>query len=195
MADGYLIIGKWSFGSGIRYATHVHPASFDKENKRPIVAIFPQGQTQLEGDWDVLGLWATGSIDYSCRDLSVPAAWAYDSTSRTSPVGGEFHRLGMPNMSSICHTGWALGRRLTDELRSLARHKGGTPGVSVDTDHFHAEYTRAEALLRSARVWAMEVWTENEVALDAGEPLSMEQETGDPVDAPHHHPGSAGGGQ
>src|SRR5690606_40376337 len=41
----------------------------------------------------------------------------------------------------------------------------------------YAEYAQAEAKLRSARAWAMEVWADNEATLDAGELLSTEQET------------------
>jgi hypothetical protein len=93
--------------------------------------------------------------------------------------GGAIYRMGLANMSGICHTGWALGvgRRMLDEMKVLAAKKTGTPGASVDTGQFYAEYARAEATLRAARAWAMEVWEDNEATLDAGDLLTTEQET------------------
>ena len=176
---GYQVSGKWSFGSGMLHATHVHSAAYDADNDRPIVVTFPREQATLEDNWDVMGLRATGSIDYSCEDLFVPDAYVYEPTTTAPLAGGALYRLGLANMSGICHTGWALGvgRRLLDEMKSLAQKKTGSPGTSVDTDHFHAEFGRAESRLRSARAWAMEVWADNESTIDSGDLLSVEQET------------------
>ncbi|AGF71143.1 acyl-CoA dehydrogenase family protein [Corynebacterium halotolerans] len=176
---GYRVSGRWSFGSGMLHATHVHSAAYDAENDRPIVVTFPKDQAELYFNWDVMGLRATGSIDYSCEDLFVPDTYVYEPTTTAPLAGGALYRLGLANMSGICHTGWALGvgRRLLDEMKDLAQKKHGSSGTSVDTDHFHAEYARAEARMRSARAWVMDVWADNEATLDAGELLSMEQET------------------
>jgi len=66
---------------------------------------------------------------------------------------------------------------MLDEMKELARKKSGTPGTSVDTDQFAAEYAKAEATLRSARAFVFDVWSDNEATLDSGELLSSEQET------------------
>lgn len=176
---GYRITGQWSFASGMHQATHIHTAALDAEAGKALVFTFPKEQATLVDNWDVMGLRATGSIDYSTDDLFVPDTHVYDSITMDPLNGGTIYRMGLANMSGICHTGWALGlgRRLLDEMQALARKKTGTPGASVDTQQFHAEYAQAEAKLRAARAWAMEVWADNEATLDRGELLDTEQET------------------
>lgn len=176
---GYRISGHWHFASGISMATHVHTAALCEETGRPLVFTLPLEQVELVDNWDVMGLRATGSIDYVCDDVFVPHTHVYESATMDVRHGGAAFRMGLANMSGVCHTGWALGvaRRLLDELRALAAKKSGTHGASVDTQQFHAEYAEAEARLRSARAYAMDVWADNEAALDRGEWLSTSQET------------------
>ncbi|KAA9150722.1 acyl-CoA dehydrogenase [Amycolatopsis acidicola] len=176
---GYRVSGQWGFASGIAMATHIHTAAFCAETGEALIFTFPKEQAELIDNWDVLGLRATGSIDYVCEDLFVPASHAFVISTMDTRHGGAVYRMGLANMAGVCHTGWALGvgRRLLDELKALVGRKTGAPGATVDTAEFHAEYARAEARLRSARAWAMEVWAENEATLDGGELLTTEQET------------------
>lgn len=176
---GYLVSGSWQFASGMALASHVHSLIVVEGSGEPRVLAMPKSQVTLVDNWDVLGLRATNSIDYHCTDVFVPAERTYPATT-TAPVhGGAMYRVGLVNMAAIGHTGWALGvgRRLLDELKSSAAPKFGTAGAAVDTAQFHAEYATAEAALRSARAWALQVWQEVESTLDAGEPQSTEQDT------------------
>lgn len=176
---GYLVSGSWQFASGMAHATHIHSAIQVEGTGELRVLAMPKSQVELVDNWDVLGLRATHSIDYHCADEFVPATYTYLATT-TNPVnGGAIYRLGLVNMSAIGHTGWALGvgRRLLDELKSVAAAKSGTRNAAVDTTQFHAAYATAEAKLRSARSWAMEVWRDIENTLDAGELPSTEQDT------------------
>ncbi|MDX6351078.1 MAG: hypothetical protein QOF84_5868 [Streptomyces sp.] len=176
---GYRLTGSWSFASGMHHASHLHSLAVVEQTGRPLILIQPKEQATLLGSWDVMGLRATGSIDYRVEDVFVPDAYAYDVTT-TEPVnGGALYRVGVWNIASIALTGWALGvgRRALDELRAVAQRKSGAPGATVDTAEFHADYARAEIALRSARAWALEVWAGIEATLDAGGPLSTEQET------------------
>ncbi|GAA3686966.1 acyl-CoA dehydrogenase family protein [Arthrobacter ginkgonis] len=176
---GYLLTGTWSFASGLPHASHIHTAGLVQETGQALIFTFPKEQATIVDNWDVMGLKATGSIDYSTQDLFVPEAYTYDVATKESVHGGALYRMGLANMSGINHAGWALGvgRRMLDELRTLARKKSGTPGASVDTDQFAAEYAKAEATLRSARAFVLDVWAGNEATLDAGGLLSTEQET------------------
>jgi alkylation response protein AidB-like acyl-CoA dehydrogenase len=176
---GYRISGHWSFASGIAHASHIHTAALCEETGQALVFTFPKEQARLVDNWDVMGLRATSSIDYICEDLFVPDSHVYEVTTMDARNGGAIYRMGLANMSGICHTGWALGvgRRMLDEMKVLAAKKTGTPGASVDTGQFYAEYAQAEATLRTARAWAMEVWEDNEATLDAGDLLTTEQET------------------
>ncbi|WP_336714440.1 acyl-CoA dehydrogenase family protein [Arthrobacter sp. USHLN218] len=176
---GYRLSGSWSFASGMYQATHIHTAAFCEETGQALVFTLPKEQATLIDNWDVMGLRATGSIDYVIEDLFVPESYVYEVSTMDSLNGGAIYHLGLANMSGICHTGWALGvaRRVLDEMKDLARKKSGAPGATVDTDQFHAAFAQAEAKLRSARALVMETWADNEATLDRGELLSTEQET------------------
>ncbi|WP_307849661.1 acyl-CoA dehydrogenase family protein [Qaidamihabitans albus] len=176
---GYRITGHWHFASGIAHATHVHTAALCEETGQALVFTLPKEQTELIDNWDVLGLRATGSIDYTCDERFVPDSHVYEIATMDARLGGAIYRMGLANMAGVCHTGWALGvgRRLLDELKALAAKKTGTPNATVDTQQFYAEYAEAESRLRSARAWAMEIWADNEAALDSGRLLDTEQET------------------
>ncbi|MFJ6790987.1 acyl-CoA dehydrogenase family protein [Streptomyces angustmyceticus] len=176
---GFLVSGSWQFASGMAHATHIHSAIQVEGTGELRVLAMPKAQVELVDSWDVLGLRATHSIDYHCADVLVPAAYTYIATTTDPANGGAVYRLGLVNMSAIGHTGWALGvgRRLLDEMKRVAAAKSGTRNAAVDTAQFHAEFATAEAGLRSARAWAMEVWREIEGTLDAGESLSTEQDT------------------
>ncbi|GHF65557.1 alkylation response protein AidB-like acyl-CoA dehydrogenase [Amycolatopsis bartoniae] len=176
---GYRISGQWGFASGISLATHVHTAAFCEETGQALIFTFPKEQATLDGNWDVMGLRATNSIDYTCDNLFVPETHVFEMSTMDARHGGAVYRMGLINLAGICHTGWALGvgRRLLDELKALVGRKTGTPGASVDTGQFHAEYAQAEAKLRAAEAWAKQVWADNEATLDAGDLLSTEQET------------------
>ncbi|WP_433654736.1 acyl-CoA dehydrogenase [Nocardia sp. CA-128927] len=176
---GYLVSGEWQFASGMALATHIHSAIQVEGTGEPRILAMPKSQVNLVDNWDVLGLRATSSIDYHCTDVFVPQTHTYPATTMVPANGGAIYRIGVVNMSAIVHTGWALGvgRRLLDEMKLYASKKSGTFHAAVDTAQFHAAYAKAEATLRAARAWVMEVWQGNEETLDAGAPLSTEQET------------------
>lgn len=176
---GYLLSGQWSFASGLHHASYIYAAGFDTETQRPLAFVFPKEKAEVVDNWNVMGLKATGSIDYSCSDLFVPDSHTHEAATGTPKMGGALYKTGSVNLSGICHTGWALGvaRRMLDELQSYAADKTGTPGAWVDTQQFYAEYADAEAGLSAARAWAREVWLSNEASLDFGDALTTEQES------------------
>ncbi|NYV73065.1 acyl-CoA dehydrogenase family protein [Streptomyces sp. UH6] len=177
--DGYLVSGNWQFASGMAHATHVHSLIQVEDTGEMRILAMPKSQVTLDGNWDVLGLRATHSVDYHCHDVYVPHEYTYLATTTTPVNGGAVYRLGLVNMAAIGHTGWALGvgRRLLDELKKVARARAGTRGAAVDTSQFHAEYATAEARLRAARAWVAEAWRDFEATLDSGDLLTTEQET------------------
>jgi indole-3-acetate monooxygenase len=176
---GYRLSGSWSFGSGMPQASWIHTAALVEQTGEPLIFTLPKEQATLIDNWDVMGLKATGSIDYIIEDVFVPEAFVYNVATMEPLNGGALYTMGLANMSGINHAGWALGvaRRMLDEMKDLARKKSGVPGTSVDTQQYYAEYAQAEAKLRSARAFVMDVWAGNEATLAAGELLDREQET------------------
>ncbi|MFF2020527.1 acyl-CoA dehydrogenase family protein [Streptomyces sp. NPDC058171] len=176
---GYRVTGQWQFASGMAHATHIHSGIQVEGTGEQRVLTMPKSQVALDGNWDVLGLRATHSVDYHCTDVHVPLAYTYVATTNTPVNGGALYRLGLVNLAAIGHTGWALGvgRRLLDEMKRVAAARRGSRGAPVDTSQFHAEYATAEAKLRAARAWANDVWRDVEHTLDKGELPNTEQDT------------------
>ena len=134
---GYRLSGKWTYGSGLLHAEYVHTGAFvyDGESQRmlpgsnyPEVRIFilPRSQARLLGNWDVLGLRATGSVDYAIDDLFVPEGYSHRLVETRPRQGGDLYRIGILGFGAIGHTGFALGaaRRMLDEIAALAREIG-----------------------------------------------------------------------
>jgi alkylation response protein AidB-like acyl-CoA dehydrogenase len=176
---GFLLSGSWSFASGIRHATHVHTLAVVEETAEPRICVLPVEQATLIDNWDVLGLRATGSIDYTIDSVFVPEAYTHVGFVEGSSRGGGLFQLGVIGMAVIGHAGWALGvaRRLLEELAGLAREKVGRPGAIADSSAFQERYAIAEGKYRAARALVFETWRDVGRSLDSGDPLSVRQHT------------------
>jgi alkylation response protein AidB-like acyl-CoA dehydrogenase len=177
---GHLVSGDWSFASGIKHSTHLHTAAVVEGTGEPRFFIIPLEQVTLIDNWDVLGLRATGSLDYTLDQVFVPTRSSYPTASVTPITGGDLYRVGIGNFASINHGGWALGvaRRLLDELSALTRAKAGRAGSLADSDAFLGDYARAEAKLRSAEALLYQTWHEIEDYLAEGhERMTVRMET------------------
>jgi alkylation response protein AidB-like acyl-CoA dehydrogenase len=176
---GHVISGRWNFASGIKHSGYIHTAALIEETGQVRIFVLPVEQATLIDNWDVLGLRATGSIDYSIDEVFVPEAYSHDVFAKTPERGGDLYRIGIMNLAGICHSGWALGlaRRMLDELAANTRAKAGRPGQSAGSDEFQADFGRAEAKLRAARALVFETWADVEESLARGEGPSKRQET------------------
>jgi indole-3-acetate monooxygenase len=177
---GYVISGDWSFGSGLLQGQYMHSAVVVEGTGEFRITCVPVEKATLARDsWDVLGLRATGSIDYSMRDVFVPEDYTHFGLAQESSRGGAFYKLGIIQIALICHSGWGLGtgRRILDELARMAQSKTGRPGQLVDSDAFQLGFAEAEAKFRAARAFIFEVWRDAWATLQAGEQLSTRQST------------------
>jgi len=176
---GYLLSGDWSFGSGLKHSTYVHSLGIIEETGEPRIFVTPIGDAALAPDsWDVLGLRGTGSIDYSMRDVFVPEEFCHFAFTRDGSRG-DIYRLGIIAFAVVCHSGWAMGvgRRLLDELGALVVAKKGRAGTIAESDHFQTQLAEHEAAFRAARAFVLESWRDVEATFDAGEAISVRQDT------------------
>ena len=152
-AGGFRLSGSWSFASGIKHATHIHTLGLIEGTNEPRIFVLPVAQATLVDNWDVLGLRATGSIDYRIQDVFVPEAYTHFAVTETPKQGGDLYRLGIVGFAAICHSSWAcgIGRRLLDELAAKVRGGAGRSGTQASSETFHEEYAKSEAKYRAAR--------------------------------------------
>jgi alkylation response protein AidB-like acyl-CoA dehydrogenase len=139
--DGWLLNGDYQFGSGIDVAEWVGAGAFtDEERPDFLFAVFPAEQAQRRGNWEVLGLRATVSEDYHVGDVWVPDAATFRFFAPVRHRGGAVYELGVLGLTSVGHTGFALGvvRRALDELVAIAqtKHRMGAATPLRDSERF-----------------------------------------------------------
>jgi alkylation response protein AidB-like acyl-CoA dehydrogenase len=176
---GFALSGSWSFASGIKHSTHIHTLGLIEGTGEPRIFVLPVEQATLIDNWDVLGLRATGSIDYEIDAVFVPESYTHFAVTEEPKRGGDLYRIGIIGFAGMCHSGWAcgVGRRLLDELVALVQSKAGRPGAQSESDSFQEGYAKAEAQYRSARAFVFEAWGDISDSLYRGDPISVRQHT------------------
>jgi indole-3-acetate monooxygenase len=186
---GFMIRGKWSYGSGVFHADWVHSGCFvmdgDKVKLNPdgrpeiVLMQHPRETVVLTGNWDTLGLRATGSYDYTLRtdEIFVPHHMTYKFDGASRFRGGPQYDIGLVGLTAWGHTAWALGvgRSALDEINQLANERRDVFGLLADSITFRKSYAEAEAKFRAARAFVYESWSDLAATLSAGEPSSVEQ--------------------
>ena len=190
---GYMIKGNWAYGSGIHHAEWIHTGCFItdeagnmvfKPNGQPkiIICHHPRSTIKLLGNWDVLGLRATGSFDYTIADaeeLFVPRYMTYDFDIGAPLRGGPQGGLGLAGFTALGHTCWALGvgRRMLDELVKVMVQRTDAFGKSADSPSFRFQFAQAEAKFRAAHAMVYETWRNVSDTCVAGELPTQHQMT------------------
>ena len=177
--DGFLVSGSWSFASGLLHGTHIHTLAVITTTNEPRIFVVPVEKASLLGNWDVLGLRGTGSIDYTLDSVYVPDSYSHFAVVDEPLRGGALYRVGIIGIATMCHSGWALGvgRRLLDELGALVHDGAGRAGSRAASDAFQQDYAKAEARLRAARALVFEAWGDAWDTLCAGARMSVRQHT------------------
>lgn len=184
---GYRLSGQWAYGSGILHASHIHSGAVVMENGAPRpradgrgpetrIFIVPVQHAVMQGNWDVLGLRATGSVNYSMTDVFVPGEFTHGPDAVDRHQGGNVYSIGIIGMTTLGHTGFiiGIGRRMLDELSAFVAGKapgrgGLLPPLSA-AQSYHEGFGRAEARYRASRALIFDAWGEQQQNLDRGDP-------------------------
>jgi alkylation response protein AidB-like acyl-CoA dehydrogenase len=182
--DGYRLSGKWSYGSGILHADYLHTGALVYKNGAVAGArtfIVPMSQVKLLGNWDVIGLRATGSVDYALENVFVPREFTHSPNTLAPLRGGSLYRLGIVGLSPLGHGAFAMGvgHRVLRELAASAT-TAAPPGPLKDSksrESFHENYAIADGKMRAGRAFLYDVYRDAEQTLAAGNALSTRQFT------------------
>lgn len=174
---GYRVTGKYGFASGSGHASWMGAgfAVYDDDGNpemsadgSPVhrVGFVPRDEVNFLGGWDVMGMVATGSDDYSVTDLFIPEARTMDSAS-TTPVRSEaVYSFGMFAIAAGGHAPVALGiaQRALEEVARIAavKTRPGYSSVIGDNDMFRRDFATHEALVQAARCFVYDVYAEAE---------------------------------
>lgn len=165
-ADGYVLNGRYQFGSGTNHADWIGAGVLTEvaEGADPdyLFAIFPASRARLTGNWDVLGLQSTASFDYLVEEVEVPAAATFDFFRLERHRGGPTFDLGVMILTAAGHAAFALGvvRRALDEVRVLAKHHQRMgQGVLGDNERVQYELGVLESRAAAAAAWVHEAFS------------------------------------
>jgi indole-3-acetate monooxygenase len=186
---GFRLTGHWRYGSGVLNADYIHSGAVIHENGaprltaagHPEIRIFvtPRDSIVPQGNWDVLGLKATGSVDYTMKDVFVGEEFSHLYSVTEPKRGGSLYTIGLLGFAVIGHTAFALGvgRRALDEVAAYARGHSGPTGPLGASHVFHQDYGVAEARFRAGRALVYEVWGDIEQTIARGDRMNTRQIT------------------
>jgi len=150
---GYLVDGRWSFGSGIRHCEWVIGAAQADDTGRLLAVLMPAGQVCMLPTWQAIGLDGTGSIDYLAEALPVPADHCIDLATVTPWPAGGMWRIPVRSLlyPLLAAVPLGIGRRALSELVAVAdRVRFGTGVRLADREPVQAAVGRAQALIESS---------------------------------------------
>ncbi|MGD9934878.1 MAG: acyl-CoA dehydrogenase family protein [Dehalococcoidia bacterium] len=163
---GYVVNGKWSFGSACHHASDMVGAAVLVDDNGPIhgptggptlFAVHLQpGQFTIQDNWHVLGLRGTGSHDYAAADLFVEAAhtFALGAPAGNPAYSGPLYRLGAwIDASRIAVVALAIAKAAHEDFMGLAKSK--TPAymaqVLSERATIQERAARARALIEAGK--------------------------------------------
>jgi alkylation response protein AidB-like acyl-CoA dehydrogenase len=174
---GYRVGGDFGFGSGAAHSSYMmggfrelsggQPVRLDKGLPNVLVGVVPRRGVEFLGNWDVLGLQGTGSVDYRVVEQEIAAGWTWPLFTGKPLRGGPFYRMGIFGITAIDHAGFSIGvaRRALDDIAALATTKKRQGrAMLVDDQIFLYEYAQCEARRCAARAFFLEAITDLERA-------------------------------
>ena len=188
---GWRLTVHGSFASGNRHCTWLgaHVPTFDADgtprrdaNGKPIerTMLFPRTQAKVTDTWAVMGLRGTGSDDYDVADLFIP-----DDHSLGRDRVDERREEGLLYRFStltIYASGFAMvalgiARAVLDEFIKLAKQKTQAlaPQPMRENAAVQSLIGTADATLRSARAWLIQVLQEAEEGVRLRGELTLDE--------------------
>ena len=192
---GYRVTGRWRFGSGCQESSWML-GSFqildgDQPRRSPDGSsaywrgVFPRSETQVvDGSWDVTGMRATGSFDWTVEDVFLPERRTMVHAG--VPLDNQWKRWpGIPYAlpaqawvgphHSAVITG--IARAGIDALIELAGGKTprGRTGLLCENPQVQDAVGRADAILNAGRVYRSATIAELWNIVAAGEETTLEQ--------------------
>jgi alkylation response protein AidB-like acyl-CoA dehydrogenase len=182
VGDHFRVSGRYSFATGSPraqwlvggYLLHEAGEQVTDANGQPVLlwAAVPRDKVNFLGNWDVLGLRGTGSVDFEVPEQLIHEDFAFDLGSPQQQRGGPLYRMGFMTFSCISHGAYALGaaRRMLEEWCKYAQDKERGPGMMMrDMQTFQRDFAQGHADLKSAESYMKQAYGALYDAAIAGE--------------------------
>jgi alkylation response protein AidB-like acyl-CoA dehydrogenase len=161
----------WFYGGFREYTASGEPVLRADGLPRIVVGLFPKSAVELLGNWDVIGLVGTGSVDYRIPAQRLDDGFSFPLFEPELRRGHPRLRMGLAGLTCIGHAAFATGvaRRALDELVTLAASKRRIGRATlIDEAVFQSRYAQAETQLAAARALALSALDDLEAAAVAG---------------------------
>lgn len=186
--DGFSVSGRWAWGSGTQHCQWILGGTrCDDQTFR--LCWFPADVVTFHDTWHTGGMRGSGSLDYSVDGAFAPSERTMQPGITLPVVDTTLARF--PNFAllaaSVASVGLGVARRAMDEVHEIAQ--GKRPQFSARTLAESAftqiEFARAEAALRSARVFLLDEISQAWEAVAADGEANLERRTGIRLAATH----------
>ena len=175
---GWRISGHFQFGSGALWSSWLLGAFTVEKDGKPagsvdgwppvIFAFAPRRKTRFLGNWDVMGLQATASVDFEIVDQVISDDFVMNAPGRTR-TGGPLFEVGV-SLGHVCAS-LGMARRALDEIRDIAlRKRRFARATLVDQPLFQRDYGTHWAMLEAARAGVRQVFADWYAAAHQGKP-------------------------
>ena len=156
---GVVVSGKWKFASGCTHAEWALLTTLEIDAGGGICSIvIPQSEFEVTGEWNVMALKGTGSLDIECDDVFVPYHRIIEPQ-RDPERGGPEYAIPYPAYVAGENLGFTLGvtERFFDEAIVYARSKSrGVGSLLSRRGAFEYEIGKARTQIESVRALGIE---------------------------------------
>lgn len=163
---GYMVNGRWAFGSGIKHSQWLSVGAWvgddGHDSSKQLRIALRTSQVKIHENWQVMGLRGTGSCEFSVSGLFVPHRFAWDVLENRPKRGGPLYLLGRPGFVTNEHSAFALGvgRRALDAVTELAQSKlrgYSSTTLLANRSSFQRALGECDLRLRAARALNVEI--------------------------------------
>jgi indole-3-acetate monooxygenase len=190
--DGFIVNGRWPFGSGCQHATWLvgHFVVFDGDSPRlqsnglpeTRFGFVPAAEGEIIDTWTTNGLRGSGSHDWMVKDRFIPDERTFNLAAPTLYRQGPLYALPNLLLYKTCAVGLGIARGAIDDFVALASNKPITfksPSASKamlrDETYVQCTVAQAEASVSSARAFVFEAFGDMWNTLLTGDPPSLKQ--------------------
>lgn len=181
---GYVVSGRWSFGSGCTHADVIVGGCLVMDGDIPVlrdgrpeffVACAPASSWNIVDNWHTTGLAGSGSNDYTAEELFVPERFTFrldDAPQRTETL----FRWGAMFFVNLAGVPLGMARRAIDLTIEIAQTKLLLPELTLlrDTPRARTEIARAEIAYGAARAYVCDAIDQLWAHLEAGDEPSRD---------------------
>jgi indole-3-acetate monooxygenase len=189
---GFIVNGRWPFGSGCQHATWLvgHFVVFDGDSPRlqanglpeTRFGFVPAAQGEILDTWTTNGLRGSGSHDWMVKDRFIPEERTFNLAAPTLYRQGPLYALPNLLLYKTCAVSLGIARGAIDDFVALASNKPITfkspsagKAMLRDETYVQCAVAQAEALVSSARGFVFEAFGDLWNTLLTGDPPSLKQ--------------------